>query len=145
MPIWILKLFFLFVDARRNSFMLHAFLVLAAAVPQMLLRTQYRVWMPADAKAAHVKPQHAGSLLQICLANASQRYWVITMQLLNEVHVWHLSHRPEGVSCGVFDWMAAHHDLQLHRADSVELLWQPLGAACLHHIVSGAPESPESK
>ena len=46
-------------DARRNSFMLHAFLVLAAGVPQVLLRTQYRVWMPADAKAAHVKPQHA--------------------------------------------------------------------------------------
>ena len=51
--------FFWFVNARRNSLMLHAFLVLAAGVPQVLLRTQYRVWMPADAKAAHVKPQHA--------------------------------------------------------------------------------------
>ena len=50
---------FLFLNARRNSLMLHAFLVLAAGLPQVLLRTQYRVWMPADAKAAHVKPQHA--------------------------------------------------------------------------------------
>ena len=58
---------------RRNSLMLHAFLVLAAGVPQVLLRTQYRVWMPADAKAAHVKPQHAWSLLQICLANYSMQ------------------------------------------------------------------------
>ena len=55
------------------------------------------------------------------------------------------NHEPEGVSCGVFDWLAADHGLQLHRADSPELLWQPLGAACLDRIVSGAPEPPESK
>ena len=73
------------------------------------------------------------------------------MQLLSagiEVHVWHChfstSHQPEGVSCGVFDWLATDHDLQLHRADPTEFLWQSLGAASLDLIVSGAPESPES-
>lgn len=38
--------------------MLHFLLVLAAGVPQVLLRMDYRLWMPADAKAANVKPQH---------------------------------------------------------------------------------------
>ena len=61
LELWIWLERFLFVNARRNSLMLHAFLVLAAGVPQVLLRTQYRGWMPADAKAAHVKPQHAWS------------------------------------------------------------------------------------
>ena len=52
------------------------------------------------------------------------------MQLLSagdELNVWHFhfstSHQPAGVSRGVFDWLAAHHDLQLRRADSVEFLW----------------------
>ena len=136
---------FLFVNARRNSLMLHAFLVLAAGVPQVLLRTQYRVWMPADAKAAHVKPQHAWNLLQNCLASASQRnYNVYSPQAMTSMFgiliYFHFSTCQQGVSCGVFDWLAAHHGLQLHRADSPEFLWQPHGAACLDCIVSGAPE-----
>ena len=49
--------------ARRHSLMLHFLLVLAAGVPQVLLRMEYRLWMPADAKAANVKPQHIWSLL----------------------------------------------------------------------------------
>jgi len=66
---------------------------------------------------------------------------------MNIYRFFHFStcQQPEGVSRGVFDWLAADHGLQLHRADSPEFLWQPLGAACLDSIVSGAPESPESK
>ena len=79
----------LLVDARRNSLMLHFFLVLAAGVPQVLLRTQYRVWMPADAKA-HVKPQHAWSLLQICFANDS-------MQVKGKYNV--ITHRNQWTQC----------------------------------------------
>ena len=59
------------------------------------------------------------------------------MQLLsagNEVNVWHfhsfscttsqrVCHLSEGVSGGLFDWMATDHDLQLHRADPAEFLW----------------------
>ena len=49
--------------ARRHSLMLHFLLVRAAGVPQVLLRMEYRLWMPADAKAANVKPQHIWNLL----------------------------------------------------------------------------------
>lgn len=60
--IWIWTLLVV-CPARRHSLMLHFLLVLAAGVPQVLLRMEYRLWMPADAKAANVKPQHIWSLL----------------------------------------------------------------------------------
>ena len=60
--IWIWTLLVV-CPARRHSLMLHFLLVLAAGVPQVLLRMEYRLWMPADAKATNVKPQHIWSLL----------------------------------------------------------------------------------
>lgn len=59
--IWIWTLLVV-CPARRHSLMLHFLLVLAAGVPQVLLRMEYRLWMPADAKAANVKRQHIWSL-----------------------------------------------------------------------------------
>eukprot|EP00434_Breviolum_minutum_P040288 symbB.v1.2.035796.t1/scaffold4904.1/size33176/4 len=50
----------------RHSLMLHFLLVLAAGVPQVLLRMEYRLWMPADAKEFPTEYVVGWLLITIC-------------------------------------------------------------------------------
>ena len=75
-----------------------------------------------------VKPQHTWDVCYefVWPMQVKSSYRPQAMKSMFGILVYfHFSttHQPEGVSGGVFDWMATDHDLQLHRADSVEFLW----------------------